>query len=51
MVKNKLHGDSVLDELSKAVVRSLKRSLAYIKKRDKSLRGQNISFSNIDTSR
>ena len=37
MVKNKLHGESVLGEPSKAVVRSLKRSLTHLNKEIKLL--------------
>ena len=37
MLKNKLHGEAVLGEPSKAVVRSLKRSLKHLQKEVKSL--------------
>ncbi len=37
MLKNKLHGEAVLGEPSKAVVRSLKRSLTHLKKEMKTL--------------
>ena len=37
MIKNKLHGESVLGEPSKTVVRSLKRSLRHLEKEIKSL--------------
>ena len=37
MLKNKLHGEAVLGEPSKAVVRSLKRSLTQLKKEMKTL--------------
>jgi transposase len=37
MLKNKLHGEAVLDEPSKAVVRSLKRSLKQLEKEKQNL--------------
>ncbi len=37
MLKNKLHGEAVLGEPSKAVVRSLKRNLTQLKKEIKTL--------------
>jgi len=40
MIKNKLHGESVLGEPSKAVVKSLKRSLKQLDKEMKTLKNQ-----------
>jgi len=40
MIKNKLHGESVLGEPSKAVVKSLKRSLKQLDKEMKTLENQ-----------